>query len=167
MGLMSADLLIPGLLASPLPHAILGPGHDLRWANPAWQRLCLREATEGESWFDQVDEAALQIELPHITQLIAGNISSYTCASGLRTPEGPVGVMLHAVRINADITLVCAVPAPLPVALPSIAMVPASGRTPADDQVLASVMSHDFHQHLRLITSYISLIEQQEQMTLM
>ena len=163
---MPLTALIPGLSCSPLPHALLDEAYQMQWVNPAWLRLCTRQPALGESWFDQIDAAVLSAELPLIAKLQAGELAAYDCASRLRTADGFVAVRLHVERLAPATLLVtvlarndrqtaAAQPAP------PAASGPTGGVSAADTAILASAISHDFRQHLRLITSYLSLIERQ------
>lgn len=161
---MPLPALIPGLSCSPLPHALLDEAYQMQWVNPAWLRLCARQPAVGESWFDQIDAAGLGAELPLIAKLQAGELTAYDCSSRLRTADGFVAVRLHVARLAPDTLLVAALDEPATAAAQPAALAhsdPAGGVTAADTAILASAISHDFRQHLRLITSYLSLIERQ------
>jgi len=170
--------LIPGLTISPVPHALLDATHHLRWANPAWTQLCARPAESGASWFDQVDDTGLRDELPHIANMQAGTINAYECPSRLRAVDGKtIPVRLQVVQIEPDVVLVTALltgsPADLEHSPSSVAGVTTHASTPAarswttlEDQALIAALSHDFRQHLRLVTSYLSLAQRQGSATL-
>ena len=159
--------LVPGLSVSPLAQALLDASHTLRWANPAWNALCQRQATAGELWLDQVDEASLREELPYLAGLMAGTTDVYRCASrlyvGLPTDPGvqrpTISVVLEVRRLAPEVVLVAAF---IAVSEPNRAPQYAATGVQRDDEVtLAAVIGHDFRQHVRLITAYVSLIERQ------
>lgn len=161
--------LIPGLSSSPVPHALLDATHHLRWTNSAWNHLCAREARSGDSWFDQVDDAALRDELPHIASMQAGIINTYTCASRLRAAVGmTIPVTLKVVQIEPELILVTALhngSASDPVLCPLSTPPPAASAN-SEDKALVATLSHDFRQHLRMVTSYLSLAQRQGSATL-
>ena len=156
--------LIPGLSNSPVPHALLDATHHLRWTNSAWNHLCARQPQSGDSWFDQVDDSALRDELPHIASLQAGTINTYTCPSQLRATFGTtIPVTLKVVHIDHELILVTALhneSAADPVLCPSTTP-PVEACANKDDKALIAALSHDFRQHLRLVTSYLSLAQRQ------
>ena len=160
--------LLPGLTVSPVPHALLDATHHLRWTNPAWSQLCARQAESGDSWFDQVDDIGLRDELPHIARIQAGTSSSYTCASRLRAADGTtIPVTLKVKQVEPDVILVTALHTGS-TADPSLCPAPANadaqvavGSGSTDEKAIIAALSHDFRQHLRLVTSYLSLAQRQ------
>ncbi len=160
--------LIPGLDVSPLAQALLDASHTLRWVNSAWTALCQRHPATGELWPDQVDEASLREELPHLADLIAGTIEAYSCMSrlyvGSRTDASvhrpTISVVLQVRRLAPELILVAAfIAASEPHRVPLHAL---TSQIQYDDEVnLAAVVGHDFRQHARLITAYVSLIKRQ------
>ena len=157
--------LIPGLSSSPVPHALLDATHHLRWTNSAWTQLCSRESQNGASWFDEVDDAALRDELPYIARMQAGTIKAYACASRLRTVEGmTIPVTLKVVQVEPDLILVTALHSGAvadPILCPSLTTPSAAILDQVDEKDLIAALSHDFRQHLRLVTSYLSLAQRQ------
>lgn len=155
---MSLSTLLPGLAASPLAHAVLDEAYQMQWSNRAWQELCARQPSSGESWFDQVEAESLRAELPFIAQLQTGAVSHYSCLSSLRRASETVNVRLEITRIDDGAVLACAVP----VASAETSQLPsAANRSQIDDYALASAFSHDFRQHVRLVSAYLSFVERQ------
>ena len=158
---MSNALSSMSLNESPAPHALLNATYHLIATNDAWDHLCRRHPLSGESWFDQISEKNLAEELPLIARLQAGELAAYTCFSRLRCDTGDQPVQLSVIRLADGQVVVSAIA--IMVAEPTVSPgTPSSAeRTAAEDQALAAAISHDFRQHLRLVTSYLSLIERQ------
>ena len=158
---MSDALSSLSINESPTPHALLTDTYHLIATNAAWDRVCRRHPQSGESWFDQVTESGLTAELPLIASLQTGELAAYTCPSNLRCGPGVLPVQLSVVRLVDGRVMVSA--SATTVAEPALlsASVPGAQRSATEDQALAAAISHDFRQHLRLVTSYLSLIERQ------
>ena len=155
---MTFSTLLPGLAISPLAHAVLDESYQMQWSNHAWQELCARKPSSGESWFDQVDEQSLRAELPFIAQLQTGARSHYSCISSLRRASEAVSVRLEITRIDDESVLACAVPVSN---METSLLANPTNRTQIDDYTLASAISHDFRQHVRLVSAYLSFVERQ------
>ncbi len=155
---MTFRTLLPGLAISPLAHAVLDDSYQMQWCNRAWQELCARNPMSGESWFDQIEAESLRAELPFIAQLQTGARSHYSCISSLRRADENVHVRLEVTRIDDESILACAVP----VSVVETSRLPsADNRTQVDDYALAAAISHDFRQHVRLVSAYLSFVERQ------
>ena len=158
---MTDALSLLSISASPTPHALLTDTYHLIATNAAWDRLSRRHPLSGESWFDQVTENGLTVELPLIASLQAGELADYICPSHLRCGSSSLPVQLAVARL-ADGRVV--VSASVMTVIESV-RIPESltraQRSAAEEQSLAAAISHDFRQHLRLVTSYLSLIERQ------
>jgi len=145
------------LAASPIPHALFDAHRRLRWANAAWVKATGWEDALGVRWLDRVHPEDLTAELPLAARLHDGQLASYQVASRLLIAGDrwlPVG--LHVARAGDDLLVVALTPLVESGAAPP----PTPPPRPGDDLTgLTGTLSHDFRQHLRLIISYLSLIE--------